>query len=139
MQTKSVELAKQDDLTERIIANIKQMEVYSKMEVDINIDNKTEIVDKTSNEFDKVEDISSSIWAPVSKSSQSTGSCKIKDKLDLTLWDVLTYTRAIYIKKALSFYGKILIHRVIAAGKSKALYIELEPKNNRNASFLQLA
>ncbi|CAG8826047.1 2375_t:CDS:2, partial [Gigaspora margarita] len=67
---KSVELAKQDDLTERIIANIKQMEVHSKMEVDINIDNKTEIIDKTSNEFDKVEDISSSIWASVSKSSQ---------------------------------------------------------------------
>ncbi|CAG8829137.1 29841_t:CDS:2, partial [Gigaspora margarita] len=46
---------------EIIIANIKQMEVHSKMEMDINIDNKTEIVDKTSNEFDKVEDINSSI------------------------------------------------------------------------------
>ncbi|CAG8816069.1 22339_t:CDS:2, partial [Gigaspora margarita] len=68
---KGVELAKQDNLIERIIANIKQIEVYSKMEVDINIDNKTEIVDKTSNELDKVEDISSSIWAQVSKSSQS--------------------------------------------------------------------
>ncbi|CAG8833184.1 29829_t:CDS:2, partial [Gigaspora margarita] len=41
-------------------------------EVDINTDNKTEVVDKTSNKFDKVEDISSSIWAQVSKSLQST-------------------------------------------------------------------
>ncbi|CAG8835048.1 17240_t:CDS:2, partial [Gigaspora margarita] len=70
MQAKSVGLAKQDDLIKRIIANIKQIEVYSKMEVDININNKTEIVNKTSNEFDKVKDISSSIWTPVSKSSQ---------------------------------------------------------------------
>ncbi|CAG8853624.1 19175_t:CDS:1, partial [Gigaspora margarita] len=53
MQAKNVGLAKQDDLTERIIANIKQIEVHSKMKVDINIDNKTKIVDKTSNEFDK--------------------------------------------------------------------------------------
>ncbi|CAG8652249.1 16895_t:CDS:2, partial [Gigaspora margarita] len=71
MQAKSVGLAKQDDLTERIIANIKQIEVHSKMEVDINTDNKTEVVDKTSNEIDKVEDISSSIWAQASKSSQN--------------------------------------------------------------------
>ncbi|CAG8762186.1 26630_t:CDS:2, partial [Gigaspora margarita] len=61
MQAKGVGLAKQDDLTKRIIANIKQIEVHSKMEVDINTDNKTEVVDKTSNELDKVEDISSSI------------------------------------------------------------------------------
>ncbi|CAG8848701.1 3373_t:CDS:2, partial [Gigaspora margarita] len=53
MQAKGVGLAKQDDLTERIIANIKQIE--------------TEVVDKTRNEVDKVEDINSSIWAPVSK------------------------------------------------------------------------
>ncbi|CAG8779476.1 8493_t:CDS:2, partial [Gigaspora margarita] len=70
MQAKGVGLAKQDNLTERIIANIKQIEVHSKIEVDINIDNKIEVVDKTSNEFDKVKDISSSIWAPVSKSLQ---------------------------------------------------------------------
>ncbi|CAG8768918.1 12691_t:CDS:2, partial [Gigaspora margarita] len=71
MQAKGVGLAKQDDLTERIIANIKQIEVYSKMEVDINTDNKTKVVDKTSNKFDKVEDINSSIWAQASKSSQN--------------------------------------------------------------------
>ncbi|CAG8814602.1 42634_t:CDS:2, partial [Gigaspora margarita] len=71
MQTKGMGLAKQDNLTERIIANIKQIEVHSKMKVDINTDNKTEVVDKTSNEIDKVEDISSSIWAQASKSSQS--------------------------------------------------------------------
>ncbi|CAG8795219.1 33364_t:CDS:1, partial [Gigaspora margarita] len=75
MQAKSAELAKQDDLIERNIANIKRIEVYSKIEVDINIDNKTEVVDKTSDKFDKVEDISSSIWAPVSKSSQRTVLC----------------------------------------------------------------
>ncbi|CAG8748494.1 28755_t:CDS:2, partial [Gigaspora margarita] len=56
-QAKGVGLAKQDDLMERIIANIKQMEVHSKIEVNINTDNKTEVVDKTSNEIDKVEDI----------------------------------------------------------------------------------
>ncbi|CAG8764025.1 46434_t:CDS:2, partial [Gigaspora margarita] len=78
MQAKGVELAKQDDLIERIIANIKQMEVHSKMEVDINIDTKTEEVDKPSNEFDKVEDISSSIWAQVSKSSQKN----LKDRVE---------------------------------------------------------
>ncbi|CAG8832573.1 30911_t:CDS:2, partial [Gigaspora margarita] len=138
IQAKGVELAKQDDLTKRIIANIKQMEVYSKMEVDINIDNKTEIVGKTNNELDKVEDISSSIWAQVSKSSQSTVSCKREGKLGLTLWNIPTYTRAIHIKKALSFYEKVLIHEVMAAGKSKALYIELKPKGDRKASFLQL-
>ncbi|CAG8852487.1 3351_t:CDS:2, partial [Gigaspora margarita] len=33
MQSKSVRLAKQVDLTKRIIANIKQMEVHSKIEV----------------------------------------------------------------------------------------------------------
>ncbi|CAG8745421.1 28640_t:CDS:2, partial [Gigaspora margarita] len=93
MQAKGIELAKQDDLTERIIANIKQMEV------DINIDNKTKVVDKTSNKMDKVEDISSSIWAQ----------------------DVLTYTRAIHIKKALSFYGKILIHGAVHFEKDKML------------------
>ncbi|CAG8798991.1 3521_t:CDS:1 [Gigaspora margarita] len=136
MQAKGVGLAKQDDLIERIIANIKQIEVYSKIEVDINIDNKTEVVDKTSNEFDKIEDISSSIWVPVSKSLQSMVLCKRKDKLSLTLWDVPTYTRAIHIKKALSFYRKILIHEVMATGKSKVLYIELEPKDDRKASFL---
>ncbi|CAG8767927.1 905_t:CDS:1, partial [Gigaspora rosea] len=67
---KGLGLARQDDLTEGIIANIKQTEVHSKMEVDINTDNKTEVVAKTSNEVDKVEDISSSIWAQASKSSQ---------------------------------------------------------------------
>ncbi|CAG8830295.1 40955_t:CDS:2, partial [Gigaspora margarita] len=41
-QVKGVGLAKQDNLTERIIANIKQIEVYSKIEVDTNIDNKIE-------------------------------------------------------------------------------------------------
>ncbi|CAG8816907.1 34922_t:CDS:1, partial [Gigaspora margarita] len=85
MQAKSVGLAKQDDLTEKIIANIKQIEVYSKMEADINTDNKTEVVDKTSNELDKVEDISSSIWVQASKSSQSTVLYKRKEKLGLTL------------------------------------------------------
>ncbi|CAG8840961.1 2179_t:CDS:1, partial [Gigaspora margarita] len=79
IQTKGVGFAKQDDLTERIIANIKQMEVHSKMEVDINTDNKTEVVDKTSNEIDKVKDINSSIWAQASKSSQSTVSYKRKE------------------------------------------------------------
>jgi len=138
-QAKGLGLAKHDDLTEGIIANIKQTEVHSKMEVDINTDNKTEVVDKTSNEVDKVEDISSSIWAQASKSSQSAFSYKRKEKLGLTLWDVPTYTRAIYIKKALSFYGKVSIHGVTAAGKSKALYIELEPKDDRKAFFLQSA
>ncbi|CAG8649750.1 3222_t:CDS:2, partial [Gigaspora margarita] len=41
----------------------------------------TEVVDKTSNEIDKVEDISSSIWVQASKSSQSTVSYKKKEKL----------------------------------------------------------
>ncbi|CAG8656378.1 29255_t:CDS:2 [Gigaspora margarita] len=78
IQAKSVGLAKQDDLTERIIANIKQIEVHSKMEVDINTDTKTEKVDKTSNEFDKVEDISSSIWAQVAKSSQTDNQARME-------------------------------------------------------------
>ncbi|CAG8853680.1 3690_t:CDS:2, partial [Gigaspora margarita] len=55
---------------ERIIANIKQTEVHSKMKVDININNKTKAVDKTINEFDKIENISSSIWALALKSLQ---------------------------------------------------------------------
>ncbi|CAG8843608.1 29518_t:CDS:2, partial [Gigaspora margarita] len=103
-------LAKHDDLIERIIANVKQTEVHSKMEMDLNTDNKTEVVAKTFNEFDKIEDISSSIWAPVSRSSQT-----------------------------LSYYRKVLIYGVIAAGKFKVLYIELELKNNKKAFFLQLA
>ncbi|CAG8631730.1 20831_t:CDS:2, partial [Gigaspora margarita] len=61
LQSKSIGLAKHDDLTERIIANVKQTKVYSKIKVDININNKTEIVDKTINESNKIEDISSSI------------------------------------------------------------------------------
>ncbi|CAG8852122.1 9524_t:CDS:2, partial [Gigaspora margarita] len=67
---KNVELAKHDDLIERIIANVKQTEVHNKMEVDINIKNKTEVVGKTINESNKIEDISSSIWASALKSSQ---------------------------------------------------------------------
>ncbi|CAG8798523.1 8253_t:CDS:2, partial [Gigaspora margarita] len=70
MQLKNIGLAKHNDLTERIIANVKQTKVHSKMEVDINTDNKTKVVGKTINEFDKIEDISSSIWVPVSRSSQ---------------------------------------------------------------------
>ncbi|CAG8799293.1 19743_t:CDS:1, partial [Gigaspora rosea] len=50
MQVKGLELAKQVDLTGGIVTNISQMEVHSKMEVDINTDNKIEVVDKTSNE-----------------------------------------------------------------------------------------
>ncbi|CAG8697345.1 2691_t:CDS:2, partial [Gigaspora margarita] len=62
-------LAKYNDLTERIIANVKQTEVYSKIKVDINIDSKTKVVGKIINNSDKIKDISSSIWAPLSKSS----------------------------------------------------------------------
>ncbi|CAG8705499.1 28739_t:CDS:2, partial [Gigaspora margarita] len=71
MQSKGVGLAKHNDLTKRIIANVKQTKVHSKMEMNINTNNKTELVDKTINEFDKIEDISSSIWVPVSRSLQS--------------------------------------------------------------------
>ncbi|CAG8590183.1 14430_t:CDS:1, partial [Gigaspora rosea] len=117
LQSKGVGLANHDDLTEKSIADINQAEVHSKMEVDISM---TEAVGKAINEPDKIEDISCSIWTPVSKSSQSMVAYKRKDKLGLTLWDVPTYTRAIHVKKALSYYGKVLIHGVMAAGKSKA-------------------
>ncbi|CAG8839646.1 45161_t:CDS:2, partial [Gigaspora margarita] len=72
--------------TEEIKGKIVQAKVHSKMEVDININNKTEVENKTSNKLDKVKDISSYIWAQ----------------------DVPTYTRAIHIKKALSFYRKVV-------------------------------
>ncbi|CAG8492540.1 43312_t:CDS:2 [Gigaspora margarita] len=90
----------------KIIANIKQKEVHSKIKVDINIDNKTEVVGKTINEFEKIEDISSFIWALVLKSLKSMVLYKRKDKLGLILWNVPIYTRAIHIKKALSYYEK---------------------------------
>ncbi|CAG8605821.1 9302_t:CDS:2 [Gigaspora margarita] len=76
-QTKAAGLTKHDNLIERVIANIKQTEVHSKI--------KMKVVDKIVNESDKIEDISSPIWASVSKSLQNIVSYKRKDKLGLTL------------------------------------------------------
>ncbi|CAG8857317.1 23703_t:CDS:2, partial [Gigaspora margarita] len=78
-------LAKHNNLTESIIRNVKQAMVLDKIEVDQNKEMEVILTNQSTNRESNVEDINSSIWASIAKSSIT-----------------------------LEFYGKVLICGVMA-------------------------
>ncbi|CAG8836985.1 1450_t:CDS:1, partial [Gigaspora margarita] len=86
--------------------NLKQPKVHNKMDIDQNKKTKIALSDQSLNKESKVEDISSSIWAILARNWISPDNYKIRAKINLTLWNISTYTRAIHIKKVLGLeYG----------------------------------